>query len=345
MKKLYKRLSCNFLRVFLGVLLLFTLVYLVAEFLSQVPEFLKEKSPPAFILLYYLSLIPSSIIQVSPLSMVVTLWLTVGEMAENRELLTLETSGISFKAVAIPIVIVGFLLSLVLAIVNLNLAPSSRVYAYRLWKGKIQGERDAWAMKEKKIGYQDAKGRVIYIASLSVQEGKLEDMEILSSDGSSRLEAKVGWWKGNGWKLEEVIRRNTITGEITRQKEMEARDIPSPIVLWKIDKPDTLKNISEMKRLSFLKPSYYYTTHIWHRFLFPWGGFILLVFSLIVLGHFVYISLGLRMLITFMELLVYYGSYYFLFSLMERGSFPAPGGYFVFLGFWAILAVIFLWKK
>ncbi|NOZ63770.1 MAG: YjgP/YjgQ family permease [Caldiserica bacterium] len=345
MKKLYKRLSCNFFRVLLGILLLFTLVYLVADFLSQVPEFLKEKSPPIFILLYYLSLIPSSIIQVSPLSMVVTLWLTVGEMAENRELLTLETSGISFKAVALPIVIVGFLFASLLEIANLNLVPSAQIYAYRLWKGKIQGEKDAWEMKEKKIGYQDARGRVIYIASLSAREGKLEEIEILSPDDSSRLEAKVGWWQGNYWELEGVIRRNTLTGEITRQAKMKEKSIPPPISLWKLDKPDTLKNLSELKKLSFLKQPYYYTTHIWHRFLFPWGGFILLVFSLIVLAHFVYISLGLRMLITFVELLVYYGSYYLLFSLMERGSFPAPFGFFVFLGFWAILGVFLLLKK
>jgi len=344
MKKLYKLLCKKFLKVFLGVLIIFTSVYLVADFLSQVPEFLEEKSPPLFILLYYLSLIPSSIIQVSPLSMVVTLWLTIGEMVENRELLTLETSGVSFKAVALPIVISSFLLSLSLEIVNLNLVPPTQIYAYRVWKGKIQGKREVWKMKEKTIGYQDPEGNVIYIANLSVEEGKLEGLEVLSPDGSSRLEAQTGWWKGNYWELEEVMKRNTRTGEVIRQKKVKEKNLPSPLSLWKIGKPDTMKNLSEIRMLSSLNAPYY-TTHIWHRFFFPWGGFILLVFSLTILSHLTYISLGFRMLVTFLELLVYYGLYYFLFSIMERGNFPVPLGFFIFLGVWITIGISVCIKK
>jgi len=340
MTVLTKRKVKRFLLLFFLTLLVMIFLYQIVVFFSKIPDFLKEKSPPQYIFLYYLTTSPSLMIKLYPLIILIALSLLLGEMEEKKEILTLYTSGISTWRWSYSLVISTFFITLLLSSLTLLYLPSLETLSFRLWKGKIQKKADIWEMQEEKKGIAGKNGEVIFIYRLSTKEGKIEGVEVIFPKLQERWVVEEGKWKNGKWILKNIIIRDLTTGK-EREINLKTVDfLPSPLELWKMDKPISLWTLKELKN----GKEKLHQAEFLHRILFPWGGMIIILFSLPLLSRSLS-SKGYHILHTFYSGMGFYATYYATRSMVERGILPAYLSFTVFLSFWISLIIISWIKK
>ena len=111
-------------------MVLFTFVLLVGN-LVKLTELLINKGVPLLAILRMFGLlVPSLLSYTVPMSVLTGTLLAFGKLSSDREILAMKASGISFYAIAAPVLLVGFLVSIALVPINTHVVPWSH-YATR----------------------------------------------------------------------------------------------------------------------------------------------------------------------------------------------------------------------
>lgn len=126
----------------------FLVIYLAADVLTRMEDFHGKKFTGANILTWYLISLPAFVVQVMPISLLLSLLFTLSAHAKNHEITAVRAAGVSLWRLAAPYFAVGFVCSL--GVLALN----------ELWIPDIDQKTEA--IEESHLAAKDiAKRRVI----------------------------------------------------------------------------------------------------------------------------------------------------------------------------------------
>ena len=114
----------------LMALVLFTFVLLVGNLVKLTELLINKGVSPLAILQMFTLLVPSLLSYTVPMSVLTGTLLAFGKLSSDREILAMKASGVSFYAIAAPVLMVGFLVSVALVPINTDVVPWSH-YATR----------------------------------------------------------------------------------------------------------------------------------------------------------------------------------------------------------------------
>jgi len=103
----------------------FISVWLVWDLSVNLPDFLSGHATFALVARYYLLQIPSVIVLSVPVGLLLALLYTLTQMSRRNEIISMLCAGMSLYRIFIPLVIVGLVMTGVLATLNYRLAPQS----------------------------------------------------------------------------------------------------------------------------------------------------------------------------------------------------------------------------
>ena len=109
MKILDRYISKNFIKSFLLSLIAFMGIFIVSQLFRVVKYLSDGRFTSKEAVVYIITMLPRIFIDVAPLAVLLGCMMTVSVMASNLEIISLKTSGISFKRIVRFPIIISFL--------------------------------------------------------------------------------------------------------------------------------------------------------------------------------------------------------------------------------------------
>ncbi len=256
MTKLDMYISKNFLKSVFLSLLAFVNIFILSQLFKIIRYITAGRMAISESFTYILYLLPKIFIEVMPLSILLGSLMCINRMASNLEIISLKTSGISFRRIVRYPVIISFLFSLVVFQVMDKVFPKTLSASRDLRAGrKVSQEiklpiskNNAFLRTENNIVYYmknvdriSNQGKILEILKLNKEFNKIEEI-VVAKSGVYDVEKQV-------WKLKDAVVTNLETGKEKRYKSYINKEFnkgPENFITIQGD-PEELTN-SEIKK-------------------------------------------------------------------------------------------------
>ncbi|MGL4976750.1 MAG: LptF/LptG family permease [Cetobacterium sp.] len=255
MKKLDLYISKNFLKSFLLSLIAFINIFILSQLFKIIRYITAGRMSISESLTYILYLLPKIFIEVTPLAILLGSLMCINRMASNLEIISLKTSGISFRRIVRFPIILSFLISLVVFQVMNKIHPSALTKSRALRAGRKVAER-VLPSKKNNAFLRTEDNIVYYIKEVDRVKNTATLLEIIKVDKDFKeveeiITAKSGNfnYEKNTWVLKDTVVNNlkNKTQKIEKEYIDESLDkAPGDFITIQGD-PDELTN-AEIKQ-------------------------------------------------------------------------------------------------
>jgi lipopolysaccharide export system permease protein len=323
---LLQNLKLIFLCMLLGIV-----VYLLSDVFDRLDDFIEAGLGTATILEYFMSKIPLILSQIMPAVFLIAMVVQMGLLERSRELLALQTGGLSWARMAVFFIIYGVLWSLLqlgfsqyFGVVGLQ--TSSRIWAEQVRSRTLDKDtvNNVWFRSGEYIlhfshaSISHAQGQDIQVYSMSEDHQKLS---WIASAQSFQVQ-KDHWMLNNATVLvpgsfttsQDNNLRLFIKHDLKTFTVLRPKTDPAQLPLW-----DLGKAIGSLEKAGSNVEG---LLTAWHA---KWSyAFAILTMSLLALavssfGFSIYLSIGASLLATF----VFYG-FYVIGNTMGQGGLVPP---------------------
>ena len=207
--KLIDRYILRNLLVPLGYCLLaFMMLFVIFDLFSNLSDFIEAGTPFSKILVFYLFLTPSMILFIAPISLLLAVLYGLSNLTRNNELTAMRACGMSLYRLMTPIIAVGLLASLIVAVINERIAPWSAYWTDQFVQAETySGEHSFYITQD--LPYRNPSARRVWLIGAFNRQGfEMQDIEVIQQreDGSdaTRIWARAAHWLDGRWWGEEV---------------------------------------------------------------------------------------------------------------------------------------------
>lgn len=211
MKIIDKYMVRGFLGPFLWCVLLFNVMAVIIDIFSFIDDIVKYKIPGASIAAFYVYYLPTIFIQVTPMAVLLSSIFVLSNLNKHNEITAMKSSGISLWRILSPVLIVGFIVSIVVFVVNDRVIPTSSRIANYIRTEELEKEKrkESPVKVVKNVAIYGAGNRIIFARSYDTDKKILNDIIIHEHDAreslTSKITAQSGAWTGEGWRFYKVI--------------------------------------------------------------------------------------------------------------------------------------------
>ncbi len=210
MKILDKYIIKGFILPLLYCLIVFYLLYIVADILGHLDDILKNKVPIQILTKFYLSFSPLIYVQTVPIAALLATVYLLSTMNRNNELTAMKASGINIAHALRPIFIIGIIICLSIFYINENIVPKVSLISNKIKTEYIESERKNKELKSvKNLTIYGKANQMIYAKSFDSVNNKLGDIIILEHDKNQNLRRKIlakkAIWLTDKWRFYDVI--------------------------------------------------------------------------------------------------------------------------------------------
>ena len=204
MKLLDLYISKRFLGNLLFSLLAFIVIFIVVDLVENFDKFLDRAVPPNIIILNYVYFLPFIIVMVLPICVLLASLFCTGNMSKHNELVAMKATGISLYRILLPMLILGFIISLATLFIDELITPdfnrrkSDIKYNYlEKHDHKIRRRLSNLTVRDRKdrrtlIRYYDADKRIVQRVTIQVYQG---------TSVVKRYDAPQLAWRMNRWEM------------------------------------------------------------------------------------------------------------------------------------------------
>jgi len=266
----------------------FSTIFVASSFLFRVAQYLTEygASTSSLVRLFF-CLMPEVINYTFPMSMLLASLLTMDKLSGNSEITAMRSGGISFRRIAAPILIAGFVISMFSVIWAEKVVPPAKAEYARIVNYEIKN--DAKPKTQNHIVIKSIKDnkleRLTYARTFDEKQGVLKDITIEEfQDGKLARIQKTplakwtnGTWVMEGGSITDLTGAAGVTRFMTFDRQiLPITDTPKAITLDKKDREEM--TIGELKEyIGVLQRQYMPTTkyvmEMYMRFSIPLASF------------------------------------------------------------------------
>jgi len=232
MKILHRYLLREFLKPFLFILLVFVGVYIIAQLVDEMRSYVTHHPPLSVIVLYFLYRIPYFMIQVMPLTVLLSALLSLGQLSRQNELIALRSCGVSFYQVAFPLLIAAFTVVLIVLAFDEIVIPVTNPRADYIKKVNIERKSDrTFIYRRDRVTRSTSGNRILFMRQLDALAGRMEDVIMLEMASQMqvrrRIDAPRAHWSEGDWIFEQGVSREfDPQGNLNAYRTFEHMSIP-----------------------------------------------------------------------------------------------------------------------
>ncbi|RME34653.1 MAG: LPS export ABC transporter permease LptG [Deltaproteobacteria bacterium] len=188
----------------------FTGVYLLIEFFERVDDFLEHKAVATQYLRYFGWKLPVILVDIMPLAVLLSVFLTLGSLSRHGELTAMRACGLGLARISRPLIAGALLLSIGHFYLSDRLVPHGAAETRRILKHELVG-RPELARKQEQVWFREGDA-IVFTRLLLPQQGQLQDITIYEVDRNFRLQRRIDaahavWQKNGTWLLQEAVVR------------------------------------------------------------------------------------------------------------------------------------------
>ncbi|WP_022670079.1 LptF/LptG family permease [Hippea alviniae] len=278
MKKIHKYITKNFLLVFLISLLFSSLLFILSDFFGSLSLILKNDVSLKYIAEYYIFFLPYVVYLSMPLIFGLSALISLGYLSMRNEIIVMRSSGLSIFKIAMPILLLSFLVGLIMFVgkeklVNYGLQRSSFIRHY-------------YFKNKKSIEWIKVSDYFIKVGDINIQNRSAFDITAYKvkkdfSGVSEILKCSKLTIKRKSIKLHECLRIElpSMTENSIKSKKIDFKgDFYSLLSLSKFKEPSFSYLIKKLKQK---KDMDYYLSMVTFRVVYPLSCFILTLLSFV----------------------------------------------------------------
>lgn len=339
MKIIDRYLSKSFAASFVWCLFVFVVMAVIIDIFSFIDDIVKYKIPFQSIFAFYFYYIPTIFVQVTPMAVLLSAIYMLSNLNKNNEIIAMKSSGIGLWRILAPILVMGFLISAGVFIINEKIIPITSKVSQMIRRDELEKHKaeDSKARIIDNVAVYGSGNRIIFARSYDTANKKLSDIIMHEHDISENLVSKItaasGIWTGNSWKFFKVIiykvdNAGKITGspEFYSEKIMPIKERPRDFASkeWKSDfmSYGELRKYIENFRGSGMKIMKGLLVDLHYKLAFPFISLIIIVvaapFALFTMRGGVMMGIGMSIVIG----LLYYATIAISLALGRAGIFP-----------------------
>lgn len=192
----------------------FVALYLVIDLIEKVPRFLRAGGAAADMLEYFICKFPEMIGRTATFSVLMATVLTLGALSRDSEITALRSCGISMVRISLPMLLLGFLVSILLLCNAELVLPHSYARTELIDRVKIKKRGEGVTFKRNNIWFRS--GEQILQARLFEPKVKtLQGVVIWRIDSEmnplGRIDADSAQYGSNGWQLRNAVEKNFLS--------------------------------------------------------------------------------------------------------------------------------------
>lgn len=210
MRILDRYILSSMVKIFIGCVLIFLILYVVIDVFGHLDEILKEETSIELLLLYYLNFLPLILVQVAPFACLLGGLYTLGVLNRNNEIIALRTSGLNIFQISKTLIIFACLISILVFVVSDKFIPQSEITKQNI---KIQMEQGNKNKEQRQsisnLSIYGLSNRLFFINRFIPSENRMEGITILQQDNSANVRQKIiaseGQYRNGQWYFYECI--------------------------------------------------------------------------------------------------------------------------------------------
>ncbi len=198
----------KFAATLLVALVAMILVYVVIDLFDNLNRFLDADMPLMGFILYYTLKIPEIISQIFPVVVFMSLLFTLGNLTKYKEIVAMNSSGVSLLRISLPLVITGFILSAAHFYFSETLVPYAARKHYEV-RDYYMGRRAKFRRRRNEFVYQE-KSSVVYIGTFDGIKNVANGVSVQGiSEGviGFRIDAEKMEYDGRRWLMRDAVKR------------------------------------------------------------------------------------------------------------------------------------------
>ncbi|MDR1695879.1 MAG: LptF/LptG family permease [Endomicrobium sp.] len=212
MKTLYSYVTKQFLRIFFFTAFAFGFIVLISELFRQIGFYMEHKTGLLIIAQHLFSNIPWWVIQVLPVSTLLALLFSLGELAKRNEITAMKAAGINLWKIITLFMIAGLIIGLADLGAREFIVPKTTLFNEIVKKEKIQKEEIFVKTEFSNLIVSLQNNTRLSVGFLDTEEQIMKDIIIEKYSNDFTLDrlilAPEGLWKNKTWVLENGVVRD-----------------------------------------------------------------------------------------------------------------------------------------
>jgi lipopolysaccharide export system permease protein len=189
----------------------FVALYLVIDLIEKVPRFLRAGGAATDMLEYFVCKFPEMIGRTATFSVLMATLLTLGALSRDSEITALRSCGVSLPRISLPMLLLGFGVSILLLINAELILPYSYARTEMIDRVRIKKKGENVTFKRNNIWFRS--GEQIIQARLFEPKSKtLQGVVIWRIDNDvnpiGRIDADTAVYRDSVWQLSNAIEKN-----------------------------------------------------------------------------------------------------------------------------------------
>ena len=169
MRVLDRYTTREFITVLIFGIVALLLVSTVVDLFERAGSIIEFKPPVTVTLTYFLARMPQVVLMITPISMLLATLLVTGAFARNSEVTAMLASGVSIYRMMVPLLAIGFVVSLLMFGLNEFIIPTANRIAEEN-KRVMRGKPDMRKMAKIQIWFRENQEKRIYYINALIPE-------------------------------------------------------------------------------------------------------------------------------------------------------------------------------
>lgn len=240
-------------------LISFIFLYIIIDLFGHLDEILKQRVAFNIVLKYYGSFVPIIFVQTAPIAALVSTIFVLGNLNKYNEIIAMKAGGLSLWVIIRPFLILGFLVSASVFLVNEGLVPSASVTTKNIKEEKMEKKSSLSEGKViENVAIYGANNQMIYARFYDASKKTLVNPIVMISDKERNLKTKITaaegkWIEPDGWifyncAVYNFDNNNQIIGEpqLLAEKPMDIEEKPDDFLHYEVR--SEYMNFEQLKR-------------------------------------------------------------------------------------------------
>jgi len=205
MKILDKYILRQFLSFLFFSILVCWVIWLIVDVIEHIDLFIDRGASILTVAKYYFYYTPFVVFFLLPVAMLLSTLFSLGLLAKNNELKAIKATGISLYRILTPLLVLGFLLSLITIGANESLLPLTNQKRRQIRKVEIKKKVKPKQLLFKNVFVQGDDDRIFFVSSFNSEKNQGKDVLVQRFENGKlkeQIEAERIIWKNEGWVLE-----------------------------------------------------------------------------------------------------------------------------------------------
>ena len=202
------------LREFLLLLVLslvaFVAIFAIVDLFEKIQDFMDGHAGAWTIARYYAFKIPYVVVNVLPVALLMSTFLTLGQMSKFNELTAMATSGVSTGRIIVPLLVVALACVGLSFLLNETVVPEATRRREAIIEGEVRHRTVREPTEYPNVSMLGRDGRVYVVKLYLAPERRMHDVLVTEMRGNAitrRIDARAARWDGARWVFEDGVVR------------------------------------------------------------------------------------------------------------------------------------------